>query len=182
MKINILIATFLLGMRCCCFSQRINKADTVLVLPNDSYDNFPKSNNKNRFPITISDSGKINLNQLNYFEIVKYADSLFKLLKYEQSLLVYLFAFQKNNDLGQVVHRYRAAICYASVNDVDGAFNQLIRIAGKGKYYNHFQIINEPAFNKLHDDKRWIDLIRMIKQNVTELGEQFINELPKNEQ
>jgi hypothetical protein len=77
------------------------------------------------------------------------------------------------------VHRYKSAICFSMINDINNAFIQLFRIAEKGKYYNYYEIEKEKAFSKLQKDKRWEQVIHIIKLNAKELEKQFSAEIPQ---
>jgi hypothetical protein len=177
----LLFITFLFNFKFCFAQQKISdKKDTIYL--SDSYDNFKPSSVNNHNTVTLSDSGKIALGKLNYVEISKIADSFFLLAKYNLSAKLFLYAFQKNNDMGQVIHRYRTAICHAELNDADAAFIQLFRIAEKGNYYNYFEIRKENAFSKLYSDKRWDSLMKIIEANALEIGDRYKQEMIQKEQ
>jgi len=103
-----------------------------------------------------------------YLAITSTADSLFFGKEYQSALNLYLKAFDLNNGLGKVGHRYRVAICWVVLNNYDSAFSQLYRIATIGKFSGYEFITVDPNFNPLHDDNRWKPLIELIWQNKKE--------------
>lgn len=100
-----------------------------------------------------------------YFDYIKIADSLYKLKEYKSSGLNYSEAFKTNGGKGIVNDRYNAACSWAMASVIDSAFFQLFRIATKGNFTNHNSLIMEPDLNVLHADKRWSELLEIVKQN-----------------
>jgi hypothetical protein len=160
-------------------AQHILKNDTTVVLPTDIYNNFPPNSTNYNHPITISIDSTVAPKKLTYIELTTKADSFFALKKYDLSLNLFLIAFKNNGDMGQVIHRYKTAICFASLDSINEAFQQLFRIAEKGNYYNYYEIEKEKLFVKLHIDKRWEKLLQIIKSNTNKLQEKYTNEIPK---
>jgi len=101
----------------------------------------------------------------DYSALVKKADSLYNAGNYKVSALTYSEAFKANDWTGLSNDRYNAACSWALANNSDSSFFQLNRIATKANYVNYGHITTDPDLNSLHNDKRWIPLIEIIKQN-----------------
>ena len=114
----------------------------------------------------------------NYSELANRADSLFTKKQYNLAVTFYNNAFNSNFGQGTVRHRYNAACCWASLNVPDSAFFQLNRIASKGKYYDYYQLSNDPFFAKLKTDQRWESLIALVKKNSEETEDMLNATIP----
>lgn len=101
----------------------------------------------------------------DYSALVKKADSLYNAGNYKVSALTYSEAFKANDWTGLSNDRYNAACSWALANNSDSSFFQLNRIATKANYVNYGHITTDPDLNSLHNDKRWIPLLEVIKQN-----------------
>ena len=112
-------------------------------------------------------------NIIEYDKLIRIADSNFKSNNYRDAVNYYSKAFEKNG-LGKVKDRYKAAICYAILNNVDSSFVQLIRISFTGKYSNYQEIINEQKFTPLQGDPRWVGILEKIKRNSIEINQKLI--------
>ncbi len=167
--------------------QLLPKSDTTIVLKTDEYNNFKAKKQAPQYTGTIAlDSaenqrllmqGKITLVSFNYIEFTAKADSLYKMGACAAAANLYTTAFKKNNDRGQVKHRYNAACCYASLKLNDSAFFQLYRIAEKGNYYNYNEIEAEKCFDNLHADSKWQPLIKIIKNNAGKMADKLNAEI-----
>ncbi len=100
-----------------------------------------------------------------YYTLVKRADSLYNAGNYKASALTYSEAFKANNWTGSSNDRYNAACSWALANNSDSSFLLLNRIATNANYMNYKHITTDPDLNSLHNDKRWIPLLEIIKQN-----------------
>jgi uncharacterized protein YxeA len=158
----------------CAYTQQETKKDTTLVLKNDDYSNFRRSNKMPSQAITIpydttNQNSKPVLIAFDYKKMANLADSNYKKKQFRTAIDLYTTAFKKNNDLGLVRHRYNLACCYVMTKNLDSAFIQLFRIAEKGKYFNYSEIEAEPCFKTLQSDSRWTKLIGVIKKNAQDL-------------
>lgn len=117
---------------------------------------------------------------LDYDAVTKVADSFFVLKKFELARQLYVLAIANNKDMGKVRHRYNLACCLTQLNDFDGAFVQLTRLATKGKYAAYYQITEDKYLLPLQKDKRWKAVIDTVKQNVKETEQNLINLYPVN--
>jgi hypothetical protein len=100
-----------------------------------------------------------------YFDIVKIADSLYRIKDYKNSGNKYSNAFKVNSWKGHSSDRYNAACSWALASVPDSAFFQLDRIATFMNYTNYGHITTDTDLNSLHTDIRWEKLIKKIKQN-----------------
>ena len=102
---------------------------------------------------------------VEYFNLVKKADSLYNAKNFKASALAYSAAFKANGWTGMSNDRYNAACSWALSNNSDSSFFQLNRIATKANYINYGHITTDPDLNSLHNDQRWKSLLEIIKQN-----------------
>lgn len=100
-----------------------------------------------------------------YQILVQIGDSLYQTKDYLLSAKKYSEAFKANDWKGNSNDRYNAACSWALAGVPDSAFYQLDRIATKANYINLNHITTDSDLNSLHNDKRWLDLITIIKQN-----------------
>lgn len=101
----------------------------------------------------------------NYSATTAAADSLFVLKDYNKAAGLYQKAFDDNQGLGKIGHRYKAAACFAMLNMRDSAFSQLDKIAGKGKFSRLDMIRADSNFVLLHSDPRWESILKTIEEN-----------------
>lgn len=104
----------------------------------------------------------------DYSKFTSKADSLFLAKNYRDAALLYTKAFKMNNDQGMVKDRYYSACCWALIDNYDSAFYELNRIATKGKFAGYDQILQDNYLTKLHSDKRWLPLMKIIQENLNE--------------
>lgn len=100
-----------------------------------------------------------------YFDLVKVADSLYKIKDYKNSAFTYSDAFKSNDWKATSNDRYNAACSWALANYPDSAFFNLYRIATLMNYKSYGHIITDTDLTLLYEDKRWKPLIEIIKQN-----------------
>jgi len=100
-----------------------------------------------------------------YFVLIKKADSLYKLKDFSNSASMYTLAFKANNWKGLLKDRYNAACSWALNNNSDSSFFHLYRIATKADYSDYQHIISDKDLFSLHEDKRWLPLLELIKEN-----------------
>ena len=102
---------------------------------------------------------------VEYWDLVKEADSLYRVKDYGNASAKYSSAFKAYGWRGMVNDRYNAACSWALIGNADSAFFQLERIATKGNYSNYGHITTHTDLTGLHSDKRWTPLIELVKQN-----------------
>lgn len=111
-------------------------------------------------------STQVSLGQsVEYYNLVKKADSLHNVKDFKASALTYSAAFKANGWKAVSNDRYNAACSWALANNSDSSFFQLNRIATKANYINYGHITTDPDLNSLHEDLRWKPLLEIIKQN-----------------
>ena len=111
-------------------------------------------------------STQVSLGQsVEYYNLVKKADSLHNTKDFKASALTYSAAFKANGWTAISNDRYNTACSWALANNSDSSFFQLNRIATKANYINYGHITTDPDLNSLHDDLRWKPLLEIIKQN-----------------
>jgi len=110
-------------------------------------------------------NGMFGEDHVKYNELVKEALSFYESKEYLKSGQKYSEAFAALGDRGIVNDRYNAACSWTLANEIDSAFVQLFRIAEKGNYTNLGGITIDPDLKSLHNDKRWSDVIELVKSN-----------------
>lgn len=109
--------------------------------------------------------GQTRANESKYLVNTAKADSFFSLKDYQKAVTIYEKAFEENNGLGKVGHRYKAASCFALLNIPDSAFFELDKIVKKGKFSHYEMIINDFSFESLYSDPRWNVILKAIEEN-----------------
>ncbi|MBP7512313.1 MAG: hypothetical protein KA981_10300 [Bacteroidia bacterium] len=97
-----------------------------------------------------------------YFDLVKSADSLYKIKEYKNSAFKYCEAFKSNGWKGSAKDRYNSACAWSLANYPDSAFFQLERLATKTNFLQVNDLRNDTVFTLLHNDKRWTVLLSTI--------------------
>lgn len=103
--------------------------------------------------------------EARYEELIKTAFALYEQKDYKGSAETYSKAFETKGWKGYQGDRYNAACSWALAGVADSAFFQLIRIAEKMNYTNLGHISKDSDLNSLHTDKRWGEVIGLIKAN-----------------
>jgi hypothetical protein len=98
-----------------------------------------------------------------YSQLVAEASTLYNNKKYAESGKKYNEAFRAWGNKGQIDDRYNAACSWALANEADSAFVQLFKIATSGKYTDLNHITTDSDLNSLHADKRWDEVIAMVR-------------------
>ena len=113
--------------------------------------------------ITTSSFGQ-NKSQ-KYSELIQKADSLHKAKAFQKAALTYSAAFIVKGSKTKKRDRYKAACSWALANVVDSSFVELYKIARKNNYKNYGHLLTENDFKALHNDKRWDEVLRIVKNN-----------------
>ncbi|NCI45426.1 hypothetical protein [Sediminibacterium soli] len=113
-------------------------------------------------PIILTLHAQVNS---DYFPLTKVADSLFLKKEYSAAVSTYMKAFEKNNGSGQIIHRYRAATCWAMLSNNDEAITQLERIIYKGKFDDFDLISHDISFVVLHNHPKWDTFMKQVQKN-----------------
>lgn len=150
-----------------------NNADTILRY---SFDNFKGKPNYSPSYVLIKSktSGKVLYeNYTNqgkclacYDKLIFKADSCYNKKNYADAAVLYTAAFTLNDNKGKVKHRLVAACCYATLNELDLAFENLNRVVFVAKFRNLQELSNNNCFKILQKDKRWPQLIEGVIKNL----------------
>lgn len=97
-----------------------------------------------------------------YRELVRQADSLYRSGQYRASGLMYSTAFTSLGGVGIIDDRYHAACTWSLAGQPDSAFFNLQRIASTGIYTDLNSLLIDPAFEQIHRDKRWEDIVQTV--------------------
>jgi hypothetical protein len=109
-------------------------------------------------------------NQEKYPEFIKEAWKLYESKEYKKSAKKYKEAFGQIDGKASPNDRYNAACSYALTGDVENSFYHLFRLAEnpKTKYKNYGHITRDTDLDILHKEKRWNELIAIVKSNKEE--------------
>lgn len=99
-----------------------------------------------------------------YNILIKKADNFYRVKNYKASALTYSQAF-KLNWKPQITDRYNAACSWALAGITDSAFYQLNIIVSTDNYANYEQISRDQDLKSLQKDKRWKEILEVVKQN-----------------
>jgi len=108
-----------------------------------------------------------------YHIFVKQADSLYEAKNYAESAIKYNQAFTTNEGKAFLNDRYNAACSWALANVKDSAFYHLFYLVAKAKYINYNRTSADSNLTALHSDKRWEELLGLIKQSKDEAEKDF---------
>jgi hypothetical protein len=103
--------------------------------------------------------------QEKYFSLVKEAKELSASKKYLEASFKYNEAFKANGYKGTTTDRYNAACVWALAGRPDSAFTQLFKIATRVNYSNYDHLIADEDFISLYNDKRWDEVVALVKTN-----------------
>lgn len=111
--------------------------------------------------------------QEKYSELIKEAWSLYQTKDYKQSAEKYSEAFSTERNNAKTSDRYNSACSWALAKEIDSSFIQLFKIAKFGNYKNYNHIIKDSDLSLLHNDKRWNEVLSLVKINKEKLEENF---------
>lgn len=102
-----------------------------------------------------------------YFESIANATASYQRKEYKKSTQFYLTAFKSNGGKAYLEDRYNAARSMTLAGMKDSAFVQLFKVVQLYDYLNYLQISTEPDFSQLQSDKRWEEVLGLVKQNIS---------------
>lgn len=102
---------------------------------------------------------------MEYSEHIKKAEQYYNTKDYKKSTEYYTKAFAALGGKGTRDDRYNAACSWALAGNADSAFFQLERIATKSNYTNLSHLTVDTDLASLHKDKRWNEIVAIVKQN-----------------
>ena len=100
-----------------------------------------------------------------YIEYTADAKKLYDSKDYLQSAMKYKEAFDQNEGKAYPSDRYNAACSFALAEDIESAFYHLFRLANSSDYKDYEHITTDSDLDILHQDKRWNELISIVKSN-----------------
>jgi hypothetical protein len=100
-----------------------------------------------------------------YFELIKNAWNLYETKDYKLSAEKYSEAFSAFENKVNTRDRYNAACSWALAKEIDSSFVQMFKIAEKGNYLNFGHITTDSDLDNLHPDKRWSEVLEIVKAN-----------------
>jgi hypothetical protein len=150
-----------------CFSSngQNNWDANSIIVTDDFSNNLPLSNGLGGYKAFYQPGNEKYMGQNSYDELTEIADSLMRAKNYAAAVIKYEIAFKENKNLGKVIHRINAAVCYTQLNKLDNAFFQLLRVAEKGHLSNKYVIADNELLDPLHQDKRWNKVLEIIENN-----------------
>ena len=110
----------------------------------------------------------ITVDWTEYFNQIQRADSFFQVKEYLKSAKTYSEAFAINNQNSISGHRYQAACAWAMIGQKDSAIKNLRQDAEVLNFYNYSKLIDEKAFEILHNSKVWEEIKEKVKMNLEE--------------
>lgn len=114
---------------------------------------------------------------IKYFALIDEAKNFNEMKSHKESALKYEEAFKAINDKADTNDRYNASCSFALSNNLDKAFYHLFLIADKDKYTNLTHIKNDTNLMALHNDKRWRELLDLVKENKKVIEKNFDKKL-----
>ncbi|GAA4311823.1 hypothetical protein GCM10023115_32360 [Pontixanthobacter gangjinensis] len=104
-------------------------------------------------------------NSKEYHSLIGEAWELYQSQDYEESAETYMEAFSETDSKARTTDRYNAACSWALAGNVDNSFVQLFKVAEEGNYTNLEHISTDPDLDILHSDKRWSNILEIVKDN-----------------
>ena len=114
-------------------------------------------------------------NNEKYTEYVTIAEALYNSGEFQKSADKYQKAFEQLEGRAYSYDRYNAACSYALAQDTENSFYHLFRLAEtkETRYRDYDHITNDTDLNSLHKDKRWKELIALVKANKEEVEKYY---------
>lgn len=124
---------------------------------------------KNRILLTFIGLFLLNLafgqDTRKYSELIKDAWGLYEAKEFQKSANKYKEAFDVFDGKAYPNDRYNAACSYSLVGNIDTSFYHLFRLANDSEYDNYGHITIDTDLSNLHNDKRWGELLTIVKAN-----------------
>lgn len=110
-----------------------------------------------------------------YPVFINEAWELYELKEYKKSADKYKEAFDQIDGKAYPNDRYNAACSYALAEDIEKSFYHLFRLAENEitKYKNYGHLTTDTDLDILHKDKRWNELLKIVKSNKDESEKHF---------
>jgi hypothetical protein len=104
-------------------------------------------------------------NQEKYSEFVIEAWKHYESKDYKKSADKYIEAFDQIEGKAYPNDRFNAACSYALAKNIDTSFYHLFRLANDSDYKDYEHITTITDLDILHNDKRWKELVSIVKSN-----------------
>lgn len=107
------------------------------------------------------------LAQLNkeYTDGVNKAMAYYESKEFLKAANEYAVAFAALGGKASSIDRYNAACAWSKAGNKDSAFFHLNRLVTKAKFIDYDQMKHDKDFKNLHGDKRWTQMLALVKQN-----------------
>jgi hypothetical protein len=100
-----------------------------------------------------------------YLDLIRKAETHFIAKEYKASALAYSVAFKAGKYKIYSYDFYNAGCAWALAGNPDSAFVNLERIVSPGVYKDYNHITNDFDLISLHQDKRWLPLMKKVLKN-----------------
>ncbi len=100
-----------------------------------------------------------------YLDLIYKAESAFLQKDFKTATLAYTAAFKAGKYQVYKFDFYNAGCAWALAGKPDSAFANLYRIVNPGVYTDYNHIANDFDLISLHQDKRWLPLIKQVMKN-----------------
>jgi hypothetical protein len=100
-----------------------------------------------------------------YTGLAKQANDQYRAKQYKEAAATFSKVFAAGGGKGTIDDRYTAACAWTHAGNNDSAFFNLNRIANAGGYSYYYNLFADPDLAPLHTDKRWNDVMAIVKQN-----------------
>jgi hypothetical protein len=100
-----------------------------------------------------------------YSELINEGWKLYQTKEYLKSAEKYSEAFNVSKGEEKSSDRYNAACSWALANKIDSSFIQLFKIVKYHNYTNYNHITTDTDLTNLYSDKRWGEIVELVKAN-----------------
>src|SRR4030095_2805518 len=115
--------------------------------------------------IVVFGQKETTVNWTEYSNQILRADSFYQIRDYLNSAKTYSGAFAFNNQNFLAGHKYQAACAWAMAGQKDSAIKNLKQDVEVLNFYNYNKLVNEKAFEILHNNREWEKIKEKVKSN-----------------
>jgi hypothetical protein len=101
----------------------------------------------------------------SYAEWITKAQAFYDAKQFRQAAETFTKAFNTMDGKAYPTDRYNAACSWSLAGIKDSAFYHLTRLITKTNYKDLSQLLNDHDLDNLHSDRRWNELVDIVKQN-----------------
>ncbi len=124
-----------------------------------------KTTTENKLQSNKTENEVVKPDKIKYSALIKEAMKFYYLKDYENSVKKFKDGFDAFGGKAYPNDRYNASCSYSLAENSDRAFYHLFRLANDSKYSNLGHITTDTDLNFLHKDKKWKELIAIVKTN-----------------